>query len=685
MAAQWIRPLDWALADWIASEAGRLQQPCPPLLLLAMTLTSHQVGRGHVCLDLAATLRDPERVLDLPPDGDPTEGAGRGPAQWLRGLTLPAWIEAIDQPWVVGSVGDSTPLIRRGPLLYLRRYWNHEQQILAGIQHRLAHPPAVDEQALSQVLARLFPRTAARPDVDWQQVACALAARESFAVLTGGPGTGKTTTVVKLLATLQVLAEQQHGAPLRIRLAAPTGKAAARLNESIRRQTGQFEHWFGADQATALVQTILAEKVSTVHRLLGTLPAGQGFRHHRWNRLAVDVVVVDEASMVDIHLLSCLVDALPETTRLILLGDKDQLASVEAGAVLGQLCARAEAGNYWATTAAWLRRVAAIQLPAATLAAEARPDCSAGQGHGPWLPGLVFDHSSPASQRLDQAVTMLRRSHRFADTSGIGRLAKAVNAGDAQAAWQLLQQDQPDLQLINARQPQEPKLQQWIVEGYRPFLEQVASGPPDATAEAIDRWARQVLELQSGFQLLCTVRRGPWGVDRCNERIVTWLRRAQLIPSAGQWFPGRPVMVTRNNYGLRLMNGDLGVVLPSGPPLDTGGGLRTPLRVAFPDSESPSGLRWVLPSRLGDVETVFAMTVHKSQGSEFTRVGLLLPDRPSPVMTRELIYTGITRAAQHFSLVLSHPSVLRDAIQSKIQRTSGPLTDWDSPDDGVPT
>lgn len=690
LTEQWLRPLDVAWGTFLAEEAQRLatQVPasgpahCPAPLLLAAVLTSHQVGRGHVCLDLEAVLRDPNGVLALPPEGSKPDGAASEalvrPADLLRGLSLSAWISSIDQAWVVGSASSNTPLIREGSLLYLRRYWNYEQAILSNIEQRLANPPTVDHDRLAEVLDRLFPKPAKGQDLDWQKVACALAAREAFSVLTGGPGTGKTTTVVKLLATLQVLAQHATGKFLSIRLAAPTGKAAARLNDSLRKQTAQIAERLGPEQGQAVADTIMAEKVSTIHRLLGTLPDGQGFRHHRTHRLATDVVVIDEASMVDIHLLSCLFAALPETTRVILLGDKDQLASVEAGAVLGQLCSRADTGNYWPETRDWLQEVCRVTLPESFVApVEREPDQSG------VLSGLLFDTLQEPGRRLDQAITMLRFSHRFAASSGIGQLAKAVNAGDAKAAWLCLDgrtstDVHHDLQLLHVSQTYDARLEQFILDGYRPFLAEIENGPAGTTEQDLDDWAKRVLQRQAGFQLLCTVRRGPWGVESLNEQTTKLLRREGCLRGTGNWYPGRPVMVTRNDYGLRLMNGDIGVTLPvpaaNDAATDSSSNNANSLRVVFPDSESPSGLRWILPSRLGHVETVFAMTVHKSQGSEFTRVGLVLPDHSSPVLTRELIYTGITRAAQQFCLIVGNPAILREAIQRRVERTSGPLT-----------
>ncbi len=686
-AHDWIRALDESLARLLWSEARRTDQACPPALLLAAALTSHQVGRGHVCLDLKTLLQTPDVVLALPPDDEPLSEDLVRPSELLTGWTLAAWKQALEHPWVVANAGDR-PLILQDDRLYLRRYWAYEQQIIRGIEQRLADPPEIHLNRLANTLTKLFGATPAKGTVDWQKVACALAARERFAVLTGGPGTGKTTTVVKLLATLQTQVLEMGQPPLTIRLAAPTGKAAARLNDSIRQQTIKFPEWFGAELGGRLSESVLAEKVSTVHRLLGTLPNGQGFRHQRWNRLDVDVVVVDEASMVDVQLMASLFSALPDHARLILLGDKDQLASVEAGAVLSQLCSRAEIGGYWASTRDWLKQIADVSLPGAYVLL---PPESSSSTDTQLLPGLADEPVPAGRQRLDQAITMLRHSHRFSATSGIGRLAQAVNASASTTAWDCFKSNpQGDLRWHKIDRPQSAALIELILSGYRPYLELISAGPNSSDAQSVDQWAKQVLELQGTFQLLCAVRRGSWGLQALNEMAVSVLKRADLLVGSSTWYPGRPVMVTRNDYTLRLMNGDIGITLPvpeSGPSSvgsadrdasQRGGARITPgtesLRVVFPDSESESGLRWILPTRLGNVETVFAMTVHKSQGSEFKRVALVLPDHPSPILTRELVYTGITRAVEHFTLVGSRPEVLDTAIRQRIQRTSGPLS-----------
>ncbi|MDB5858079.1 MAG: exodeoxyribonuclease subunit alpha [Ramlibacter sp.] len=643
-AAGWLRDLDQAFAAFMAREAG----DADPLLLLAAALASHQLGRGHACLDLQATLDDGAVALALPPeDSDATEAT---PAGLLAGVDLTRWQRALAHPRLVGSGPGSTPLVLEGARLYLRRYWQHERTVREAIAQRLALvQPAADNPGLRAALDALFPPAAAG-ETDWQKVACALAARQGFSIVTGGPGTGKTTTVVKLLAVLQHLALGDGGGRrLRIRLAAPTGKAAARLNASIA-GTVQGLPLLGLPNAAALRAAIPTE-VSTVHRLLGSRPDTRHFRHDARNPLPVDVLVLDEASMVDLEMMAAVLAALPSAARLVLLGDKDQLASVEAGAVLGALCRRADEGHYTPATRDWVR--------AAT---------------GEILPAYLMDRQGLP---LDQAVVKLRKSHRFSTDSGIGRLAGAVNDGSVASVRNLARQQHADIAFTSLG-ADDAALRRLVLEGpdsYRHYLEILSARQPALAAPraAFDAWAAQVLAAYGAFQLLCAVRKGPQGVERMNQRIAAMLHTAGLLRAAGGWTLGRPVMVTRNDYGLGLMNGDVGITLAL-PHSEGEAEAGWKLRVAFAASDGSSGIRWVLPSRLQAVETVFAMTVHKSQGSEFGHAALVLPDRMSRVLTRELVYTGITRARNRFTLASAgDAAVLEEAVQRRMERAGGLL------------
>ncbi|MCO7597122.1 MULTISPECIES: exodeoxyribonuclease V subunit alpha [Pseudomonas] len=644
----WLRALDRAFVSFLEE----LAPGSDPLLLLAAALASHQLGHGHVCLDLEQTLAEPDFALSLPPEGDALAGPLLLPSQLLASLGLDTWQQRIAHSPLVAAGATpgqgSRPLVLSGRRLYLRRYWSYERRIDEALRQRLSQDEAVPAD-LPARLAPLFEGSAPAGQVDWQKLACALATRAAFSIITGGPGTGKTTTVVRLLALLQAPAVEQ-GRPLRIRLAAPTGKAAARLTESI----GQQVERLPVDIA---VREQIPTDVSTVHRLLGSRPGSRHFRHHAGNPLPLDVLVVDEASMIDLEMMANLLDALPPRARLVLLGDKDQLASVEAGAVLGDLCRDAEDGCYSPATRAWLEQVG-----------------------GQSLEGSGLQAGDAQRNPLAQQVVMLRHSRRFGEGSGIGQLARLVNRQQVQAARDLLTMPPADVFGLALRGEHDRAFDRLLLDGlgrdetgpqgYRNYLRAIGRHRPPHGTPADDprweRWAGQVLRSFEDFQLLCAVRKGPWGVEGLNERVARVLGNAGLIDSQQPWYEGRPVLVTRNDYGLGLMNGDIGIALrlpdEQGEPV---------LRVAFPRNDGSGGVRFVLPSRLNEVETVFAMTVHKSQGSEFSHTALVLPDALNPVLTKELVYTGITRAKHCFSLVEPRMGVFEEAVGRRVRRISG--------------
>lgn len=631
-----LRPLDLAFARFIAERDPAAE----PRLLLMAALASRLLGDGHPCLDLQAL--------------DELAAEHEWPAAWLDLLTHP---RPPASPLVAGTDGmpPNAPLVLDGHRLYLRRYWQYECGVAQGILARL-QASARPLEDLHDELQRLFP-AADSHQIEWPRVACALAARGSFSVITGGPGTGKTTTVVRLLGLLQTLHLREQATPLRIRLAAPTGKAAARLNSSIARQIARLD-------VPETVRAAIPQEVETLHRLLGARPDSRRYAHDCRHPLHLDVLVIDEASMVDLEMMAAVLDALPPHARLILLGDKDQLSSVEAGAVLGDLGRRAEQGHYSTAVATWLREASGDDVSA-----------------------FVREDAQP----LDQHIAMLRSSHRFGATSGIGRLAAAVNAGDAELVHALLDARSADIAWLPSDAAATP-LASIAMEGdaerfdttssgeapqgFRFYLDCMHRQRPSARADksAYQNWAHEVLEAFNHFQLLCAVRQGPAGTERLNRDIATSLCNAGLIESDRGWYEGRPVMMTRNDYSLGLMNGDVGITLRM---LGSDGTHR--LYVAFPLTRKPSSIdarddevhvRCVLPSRLGEVETVYAMTVHKSQGSEFEHTALVLPEDTSPMLTRELLYTGITRARRWLSLV-GTPSSIGQALAQRTRRYSG--------------
>ena len=567
-----------------------------PELLLAAALLSHRVGEGDVCLDL-------HRCGELPLFR--TDGLAGGP----RPPRVQDWTETLRTRAVVGQPGERSPLILDDrDRLYLGRYWHFERVLANALRNRSQTWAAgVDRDRLREGIRRLFPATG---EIDWQRIAAALAVLRPLCVISGGPGTGKTRTVASILA---LLVEQTSGTTLRIALAAPTGKAAARLSESIR------------DAKTLLplpdsIATHIPEAAMTLHRLLGFRPGRANPHHGPDDPLHLDVLVVDEASMVDLPLMSRLLAALPASARLILLGDKDQLSSVEAGMVLGDICGRGGKSAYSPTLCAAIAEVAGDKLEPA---AGPRP--------------AIADH-----------IVTLQKSWRFGGESGIGALARAVNRVETAVCLGILASGGfPDVTL---QPPSSDVLASLISDKIIPAYRQMLNSPDPETA----------LAALTRIRILCALRLGPQGVACLNEGIEQALEAEGLIRPDGEIYAGRPVMLTANDHALRLYNGDVGLVLRD--PQGDGA-----LRVYFATAE---GIRRILPSRLPPHETVYAMTVHKSQGSEFDEVLLVLPEAESRVLTRELVYTGITRARKQVRLLATEER-LREAIARPVVRSTG--------------
>ena len=585
-----------------ASVAEKVGSAEPAPLELAAALASRATAQGDVCVNLRQwawrwRAGAVESAAVVPPPID----------EWLKRLRASP---------VVGWPGERHPLVldRRGRL-YLYRYWSYERQFADELLQRAgADLAAVDEARLRVDLDRLFPRPSDLKGPDWQKVAAAVAALKRVCVISGGPGTGKTSTVLRILA---LLTAQAGARPLRIALAAPTGKAAARLQESIRAAKPALR--LAAAQAAQI-----PEEASTLHRLLGGRPDSAAFRHHQDNPLPLDVLVVDEVSMVGLALMAKTVDALPPGARLILLGDKDQLASVEAGSVLGEICAGA--GRF---SPGFRERLAAVT-------------------------GETLPEGREAASPLADAIVLLRHSFRFGAASGIGALARAVNRGDAAEALGLLRDVRYadiDWRLLEGAEALPEPLAQAVAAGFAPYLQAVASGAePSVVFERFNR-----------FRVLGVLRDGPVGVVALNRLCEAVLRGRGSLDSRQPWYAGRPVMIVRNDYNLRLFNGDIGIALPG--PDDSG-------RVKVYFLGGDGALRGFVPARLPEHETVYAMTVHKSQGSEFDHVVLVTPHEPSPVLGRELIYTALTRARQRVSFygVLT---VVAAAVERRLRRSSG--------------
>jgi exodeoxyribonuclease V alpha subunit len=585
-----------------ASFIERLAGGNLPELFLAASLASKHTRDGHICLELSSVAG--KRF----PQNEDAENTIRCPE-------LADWNEKLISSRVVGKPGEFKPLILDDKSrLYLYRYRDYQDKLARLIQQRINEDEQnVDMESINNHLETLFP-TNQEDEIDWQKVAAFCALNKKFCVISGGPGTGKTTTVAKILALLIELAEPGS---IRIALAAPTGKAAARMQEAINQAKASLN-------CSDEIKNAIPDDASTIHRLLGTIPHSPYFRHNADHPLPVDCVVVDEASMVDLALMSKLVQALPSQARLILLGDKDQLASVEAGAVFGDICDRGNIHGFSESMSAQLEKIIGSGLDSYTNQTE--------------QPGI------------QDCIVQLQKNYRFGLESGIGIVSRMVNTEDGEKAIQLMKDssykdiqwhDLPDANALGR------DIKNTILQGYSAYL---TAENPSETFKLFDR-----------FRILCALREGPYGAVAINRLVEQILRRENLVNPDKQWYHGRPVMITSNDYNLRLFNGDVGIVLRDSD-------ADNELRVFFPDVDGT--MRKFHPFRLSEHETVFAMTVHKSQGSEFDDVILLLPDRDSPVLTRELIYTAITRA-KNGVVIWGSEQVFCTAVSRQIERTSG--------------
>ena len=587
----------------------------------AAAALSLAVSEGHVCLVLASL------------------AAARDDAAAPR-LDVAGWRACLLGSGIVGTpeAPGALPLILDADdRLYLHRYFDYERRLARRLTQarRAGAPasagPAADTPELRRRLADLFAANAARLGgaADWQQLAAALALRGRLTVISGGPGTGKTTTVVNLLACLIALAPD-----CRIALAAPTGKAAARMTDAIRQR---------AQHLPPALRARMPTDSSTVHRLLGTTPAG--FAHDAANPLAIDALVVDEASMLDLALATHLLEAVPPTARIILLGDKDQLAAVESGAVFAELSV--DPG----LTADCVRELAAMTGTPAS---------------------AIVPPPAVARSALQDCAVWFTQTYRFSADSGIGRLAGYVNTGQARVAADWLRSaTDPDVTwLPDAAHANADAVDAAMDAGYAAYRQAVAAGPTQVAA---------ITEAFGTFRVLCALRDGPRGVTALNARMTRRLRAALRQPGlddgpgASPWFAGRPVLVLNNDHVLRLFNGDIGIALPDA---------QGELLVHFPDAAAAGGFRAIAPVRLPRHETAFAMTVHKSQGSEFDAVLVMLPEQRSRVLTRELLYTAITRAKRRVTLVAGE-TVLEQAIATATVRHSGLLARLDEERDAV--
>lgn len=593
--------LDYHLAQTL----GRIAGENDPLVHLGAAVACKATTMGHVCADLKSV------VSRAPRDnkGEPIAGAS-----WPD---IEEWLQALHQSSLVGDGTTISPIVLENDRrLYLGKYWDLQQRLVAAVKARVEQPESmvIDEELLKQGIEKWF--GPAGDETDWQKVAAVPALLKNFSVISGGPGTGKTTTVVNIIALLLEQARKEDS-DLLIDLLAPTGKAAARLEESVRsarEKRKDLGELFGDTPC----------KASTIHRRLGFGRHRPGsFLHDRENPIGSDVIIVDEASMIDLALMTRLLEAVPPGSKLILLGDEHQLASVEAGAILGDIC---NSGEECGWSPSFSKKIKSLT--------------------GEPLAGPANERESA----LADCIVELKKSHRFAENSGIANISRLVRDGDAAGAVKCIGEGHhKDLSLHTITNEKElyEAAREPVLEGYRAYLEKTDP--------------KERLEALNTFRILCAHRHGPHGIGKLNQLVEMTLEGEGLIERTGNWYHGRPIMITQNDYQLELFNGDIGLITSDAENGET-------LRAQFPNSEG--GIRSFSPARLPAHETVYATTIHKSQGSEFDRVLIVLPNSPSALLSRELLYTAITRAKEEV-ILFSEEKIITSAIEKKIDRASG--------------
>ena len=554
------------------------------------------------------------------------------------------------------------PIVLSHQRLYLRRYYQFEQALKQVVRERRtikvkpvassvnSENSASNVEAIKNIIASLFAELgqqneAVNSDIDWQAVAVANAMNKDFAIIAGGPGTGKTYTVTKLLAALLMLASAnnnngEHFSPPKISLVAPTGKAAQRLSESITAAVECFR-----SSIDGKILNLIPKTAQTIHRLLGVIPEQVNFRHHQENLLDIDILLIDEVSMVDLPMMTRIFRALPSHTKVILLGDADQLPSVAVGSVLADFAPRPHQG-YSALNHQYLTQVTGYQA----------------------LPKDNAVRANDTQYSAGDCVTFLMKSRRFDGEGGIGRIADHVINGQYQESWQLLQQstalNNPVLNSEVATEVVKNDTQLTLLSGnieswLTPLVEQYYLCLSQC------KRVEDAFALLAKFRILSSTRKGPQGVESLNTLVIDILRDKGAIAfnrfeSNTTLYASQPIMISENDYRLGLYNGDIGLLWRNS---------QGHLMAVFENAQG--GYDWILPSRLPKFETVYAMTIHKTQGSEFEHVAMVLPEqKDNRLLSRELLYTGITRAKQHLSIA-SNQSVWQSGVSQQVKRHSG--------------
>lgn len=586
-----------------------------PDIILGAALASRVTVNGDVCLDLAVyenKILNQKKTNQAMPDYN------------LVCPELSTWLEKLLSINTVGKPGDFCPLVLDGTRLYLYRYWEYEKKLVNAIQNRVEKKDfeIPDTKHAREVLSKLFPEPV-REKTDWQKIASLVGFFKRFSVISGGPGTGKTYTVAKILAFLCELSFCN----LRIFLCAPTGKAAARLNESIRRAKRTLA-------CSDDIKAAIPDETFTLHRMLNTITGTPYFRYNSENQLPADVVVVDETSMVDIALMSKLLQAVPVDARLILAGDSDQLSSVESGSVMGNLCNKNAPVFFSNSFCDDLKKISGENINVSVIQHEIK-------------------RSDKRNGMLLDCIVRLKERFRFKGAGSIGELSSLVNSGEVKKTLSLLKRKN-DVSFKNFCTHDD-------------FLKELETRIADVISDCLmTQDPHEALERLNKFKILCAVKKGALGADTINRMAEKMLMRKKIILhenlSNNQWYKGKPILITKNDYKRELFNGDMGIILPD--PSSQSNEL-----YAFFQGEHGM-TRKFFPNQLPEHKTAFAMTVHKSQGSEFDEVLLILPDKDNPVLTRELIYTGITRAKKKVS-IWGTERILSMSISRCIDRTSG--------------
>lgn len=588
----WERVSDWKKRELISDLEKefvrfllQLDENLPEQVIFAAAACIHAQKNGHLCFDLN---NSPEWLFE-----DEKSGIEFNEAR------LNAWKQALESCNLVSKDGSLQPLVLENGRLYLQRYWSYEEELAYWLKKKSKRSNSIDNKT-KETIKKFVKQGSDLFEIDWQQVALGLSFLKDLVVISGGPGTGKTHTVINILAAHSLV----HGEKYRIALAAPTGKAARRLIESV--DTGKDNL-----PKEILEETNLPQSAFTVHKLLGSNATGTHFKFNKENKLPYDLVVIDEASMLDITMWVRLIRALDENTKLVVLGDKDQLASVEAGSILGDIC---------------------------------NGDNSFSQSISSALQEILPDSvpSSESEISINDCIVFLTKSYRFSEHSGIQKLAQAINESDEEAAMEVLQSAKyPDVAWIKPTPGEIEKLiHKYAVDHHNWY-----SG----------KSGEEQLAASHQKKILCALRRSKQGVEELNRFAEKLIRRKMTVLNSKEWYPGRIVIATRNNGFLKLRNGEIGIYRAE----DTG-------FIEFENQETGK----ISTARLTDYEPAYAITIHKSQGSEFNDIAILLSNEESPLLSKEILYTSVTRAREN-TLICASEFIIRKTIRKNVSRNSG--------------